>query len=69
MISYAPLWETMKTKNITTYTLITKHNFSKNTIYRLKHNMGISSQLLNDLCKILGCRVEDVLLYIPDDEN
>lgn len=69
MISYSPLWETMKKKNVTTYTLIKKYNFSKNTIYRLKHNMGLSTLLLNDLCSILDCKVEDVLLYIPDDHN
>lgn len=68
MISYTPLWETMKAKNITTYKLITKHNISKNTIHRLKHNCGISTTLLNDLCSILDCKVEDVLLYIPDEQ-
>ncbi|MGN1481910.1 helix-turn-helix domain-containing protein [Porcipelethomonas sp.] len=68
MISYSPLWETMKKKNITTYTLIKKYNFSKNTIHRLKHNMGLSTLLLNDLCSILDCRVEDVLLYVPDNQ-
>ncbi len=67
MISYAPLWETMKSKNIMTYKLITKHNISKNTIYRLKHNYRISTLLINDLCSILDCKVEDILLYIPDE--
>lgn len=69
MISYAPLWETMQAKNVTTYTLITKYNISKNTIHRLKHNYGMSTTLLNDLCTILDCRVEDVLVYIPDEES
>lgn len=68
MISYAPLWETMKAKNITTYTLIKKYNISKNTIHRLKHNYGISTILLNDLCSILNCKVEDILLYVPDEK-
>ncbi len=68
MISYEPLWKTMKSKNITTYKLITKHNISKNTIHRLKHNYGISTLLLNDLCSILDCKVEDILLYIPDEK-
>lgn len=58
----------MKSKNVTTYTLITKYNISKNTIHRLKHNFGISTILLNDLCSILDCKVEDILLYVPDEE-
>ena len=36
MISYAPLWETMKAKNITTYTLITKHNISNHQMVNTK---------------------------------
>lgn len=68
MIVYEPLWETMKKKNISTYSLIKNYNISKNTIFRLKHNKGISTLLLNDLCNILNCKVDDVLLYIPDKE-
>ncbi len=59
----------MERKNITTYTLITKYNISKNTIYRLKHNKGISTLLINDLCTILDCSVADIIEYIPDTED
>ncbi len=69
MIVYTPLWKTMERKNITTYTLITKYNISKNTIYRLKHNKGISTLLINDLCTILDCSVADIIEYIPDTED
>ena len=66
MISYKPFYETMKAKNITTYKLITQYNISRSLIDRLKHNKPISTVTLNDLCKILDCRVEDVLLYTKD---
>lgn len=66
MISYAPLWETMKRKGVTTYTLIKKYSFSKGTLDSLKQNRNISTSTLNDLCEILDCKVEDVLLHIPD---
>lgn len=67
MISYEPLWDTMKKKDITTYNLIKDYSFSKNTIYRLRHNMGISTVLLDDLCRILECKVEEILIYKPDN--
>ncbi len=67
MIRYDPLWRTMKEKNITTYTLITKHGFSRGTLDALKHNRNISTATLNDLCRMLDCRVEEVLEYIPDE--
>lgn len=63
MIVYTPLWETMKEKGVTTYTLINKYNISSSTIHRLRHNQGVTTQLIDDLCKILNYKVEDIILY------
>lgn len=63
MIVYTPLWETMRKKDITTYTLINKYNISSSTIHRLRHNLGVTTQLINDLCEILQCNVEDIMKY------
>lgn len=67
MISYDPLWETMKKKGISTYKLLKEYSFSKGTLDSLKHNRNISTTTLNDLCTILSCEVQDVLKYIPDE--
>lgn len=66
MISYDPLWETMKRKGVTTYWLIKEYSFSRGTLDSLKQNRNISTATLNDLCTILDCAVEDVLKFIPD---
>ncbi len=66
MISYEPFYKTLKDKNISTYKLITQHNISRSLLDRLKHNKPISTVTLNDLCKILDCRVEDILVYNED---
>ena len=68
MISYAPLYQTMKEKGITTYKLVNQYRLSRSLLDRLKHNKPISTVTLNDLCRILSCRVEDVLLYLPDEQ-
>ena len=68
MISYDPLWETMRKKRITTYALIKDHNFSRGTLDSLKQGRNISTVTLNDICRILDCRVEEVLRYIPDQK-
>lgn len=67
MISYEPLYKTMKEKGITTYKLINEHGISRSLLDRLKHNKPITTVTLNDLCRILGCRVEDVLSYTDDE--
>ena len=67
MISYAPLWKTMERKGITTYALIKHHQFSRGTLDALKHNRNITMATLNELCRILSCRVEDVVVYVLDE--
>ena len=69
LISYEPLWNTLKRKQITTYSLITKHNISSATIDRIKKGKGITTTKLDDLCRILDCSVYDIIEYIPDNET
>ena len=69
MISYKPLYETMKQRGVSTYRLINEFGVSRSLIDRLKHNKPISTVTLNDLCTFLNCRVEDVLIYIPSEES
>ena len=68
MISYKPLYETMKKKKISTYKLINKYGISRSLLDRLKHNKPISTVTLNDLCTILDCKVEEILVFIRDEE-
>ena len=69
MISYEPLYKTMKEKGITTYKLINQYGISRSLLDRLKHNKPISTVTLDDLCKILACRVEDILVFCEEKEN
>lgn len=69
MISYEPFWKTLKKRNITTYVLINKYNISSATIDRMKKGNGISTMKINDFCKILDCKVEDIILYINEDSE
>ena len=66
MISYEPLYQTMKRKGISTYKLINTYGISRSLIDRLKHNKPITTVTLDDLCKILDCNVEDILKYIKE---
>ena len=69
MISYEPLYRTMKEKGVTTYTLVQQYGLSRSLLDRLRHNKPITTVTLNDLCTILSCRVEDILLYTPDGDR
>lgn len=68
VITYAPFYETLKRRQMTTYKLVNSYNVSRSLLDRLKHNKPISTVTVNDLCTILDCRVEDILLYLPDEK-
>lgn len=68
MISYEPFYKTLKEKNVSTYKLINEYGISRSLLDRLKHNKPISSVTLNDLCTILNCKVEDIMIFIPDSD-
>lgn len=66
VVSYKPLWETMKKRNITTYALINKLGFSSNTINNLRHNKSITIFTLEKLCSVLDCTPNDVLEFVEE---
>lgn len=66
MISYKPLWQTMKDREITTYTLIYKLGFSAYTITNLKRNKSITMYTLEKLCAALSCTPNDIIEFIEE---
>lgn len=69
MISYAPFWATLRTSSESTYTLIKNHHISSSTIDKLRKNKPLNTTTVNDLCRILECRVEEIMEYVPNDED
>lgn len=63
MVSYEPLWKTMKERDVSTYVLIEKHKIPSKTIYNLKHDKNITTATLERLCEILNCTPNDVLTF------
>ena len=63
MIDYSPFWKTLEISEENWYTLTKKYHMSSSTLYRLKHNQDISMKTVNDLCRILGCQIEDITYY------
>lgn len=61
MVSYFPLWETMKKRDITAYALVKKHGIHEYTLTRMRRNEHVSTRTLDDLCRILDCTVQDIV--------
>ena len=69
MISYRPFWDTLHKSGESTYTLIKNHRISSSTIDKLRNNKPITTTTLNDLCRILRCPVEQIMEYIPSEDD
>ena len=68
MISYENLWNVMKEKGVSQYTLIKKYGISPAQITRLKRNESVSTHTIEMFRKILDCNVGDIMEYIKDSE-
>ena len=66
MIVFDPLWETLKKRGYTTYTLRFKFKMSHETVQRLQKNQSVTTFTLNRLCNLLNCPLEEIIRYIPD---
>ena len=69
MVVYTPFWETLKRSGESTHTLIKNHHISSSTIDKLRKNKPLNTTTINDLCRILHCRIEDVAAYVPSEED
>ena len=69
MISYDNLWNVMKERGVSQYTLIKKHGISPGQITRLKRNESVSTHTIEIFCRILRCQPGDLMTYIQDEES
>lgn len=69
MISFEPLWHTLKEKNISRYRLIKEYKVSTGQLDRLRKNGNVNTYTLNELCKILDCDLSDIAVFIADENE
>lgn len=65
MISYEPLFQTMRKKKISSYQLF-KRGFSRSTYHAMKHGHSITTNTIDQLCVLLDCDAKDIVKYIKD---
>ena len=68
MISYEPLFKTMKERGVTSYRL-GKMGFPLSNYYAIKRGENVSTHTVDQLCRLLQCRIEDVLEYIDEEQS
>lgn len=69
MIKYDKLWQTIKAKGLSEYKLYTYYNVNRSLLNRLRHNKNVEVNTIDRLSNILGCKVEDIMEHVPDDNK
>ncbi len=68
MISYEPLFQTMKAKGITSYRLA-KMGFPMSNYHAMRRGKNVSTHTIATLCGILDCGVSDVMEYRKEENK
>lgn len=66
MMVTTPFWDMMKHRGISVYSLEYDYELNPAEISRLKHNHNFSLSTLDRYCNLFQCRIEDIVLHIPD---
>lgn len=65
-VSYKKLFNLMIEKNITAPQLQKQACFSGNILTRLRRNSYVSLQSIETICRVLDCKINDILEFVPD---
>ena len=66
VLDYSPLWETMRRKKISQYSLL-KAGIDNKTLDSIKKGNNITLLTLEKLCAIIGCTPNDVVRFELED--
>lgn len=67
MISYEPLTQTLKERGMKRSDL--RRYMSSATVAKLANNEVLSTKTLDTICKVLHCRIENVAVYVEEQED
>ena len=45
-----------------------KAGFSANIVTRIKRNEYVSIESIEKICRVMGCGVDDILEFLPEEE-
>ena len=65
MFSYKPLLKLLIDKNMTKTQLREQLGISMATLAKISKNEYVSMKVLDDICSLLNCKIEDVIEHQP----
>ena len=66
-VSYKKLFHMMIEKDMTNIQLKKQAGFSGNILTRLKRNDYVSMESIESICRVMNCKVDEILEFVPDE--
>lgn len=67
MFSYAPLMATLHRQKISKTDLQKLIKVSSATIAKISKDEFVSMKVIDDICRVLDCKIEDVIIHTKDE--
>jgi len=67
-VSYKKLWKLLIDRDMSKKQLEIKAKLSSSTIAKMNKSNGVTTTTLERICRVLDCKIEDVVEFVPDEE-
>ena len=68
-VSYKKLFHMLIDRNMTAAELQKEAGYSANISSRMRRNEYVSLDSIEKICRVLGCKVDDIVEFLPDEDN
>ena len=68
-IRYNKLWKKLIDENMMKVDLIDQAGITTNALAKLGKNEHVSTQVLEKVCNVLHCEIQDIMEFVPDEER
>ena len=68
-IRYNKLWKKLIDENMMKVELRDQAGITTNALAKLGKNEHVSTQVLEKVCKVLHCEIQDIMEFVPDEER
>jgi len=67
-VSYKKLWKLLIDHDMKKKDLAKAADISNYTITKMSKGENVTVETLGKICKVLGCSVDDIMEFVPQDE-
>ena len=68
-VSYKKLFHMLIDRDISAAQLQKQAGYSANISPRLRNSSYVSLESMEKICRVLGCKVDDIVEFIPDNDG